>query len=149
MTANWETQLPVSDRFSFLSRLTAGRTVTYSSTLPLHYRYFGGDAVPISIFQDRQFLLLGYEVQELSGRHMQALQLGAQLRIQRNTFLQIKWNAASFYDQSKWKIQPSNFESGFGISGGTQTIIGPVELTLMAPDFNGPYALRINVGYAF
>lgn len=149
LTADWETRLPVSNRFSFLSRLTAGRTVTYSSTLPLHYRYFGGGAVPISIFQDRQFPLLGYEVQELSGHHMQALQLGAQLRVKKNTFLQFKWNTASFYDESKWKIQPSSFESGFGISGGTQTIIGPIELTLMAPDFDGPYALRINVGHAF
>ncbi len=149
LTADWETRLPVSDRLSFLSRITAGRTVTYSSTLPLHYRYFGGGAIPVSIFQERQFPLLGYQVQELSGDHMQALQLGVQLRVQSNSFLQFKWNAASFSDQSKWKIQPSNFDSGFGISGGTNTIIGPVELTLMAPDFDGPYALRINVGHVF
>ncbi|GAA5523054.1 hypothetical protein Asal01_03022 [Fodinibius salicampi] len=148
LTADWETRLPVSDRFSFLSRLTAGRTISYSSTLPLHYRYFGGGAVPISIYQERQFPLLGYEVQELSGQHIQSLELGAQLRV-KNTFLQFKWNAASFSDQSKWKIQPSNFKSGFGISGGTKTIIGPVELILMAPDFDGPYALRINVGHSF
>jgi NTE family protein len=149
LTADWEARLPVSDRFSLLSRLTAGRSRTYSSTLPLHYRYFGGGAVPVSIFQERQFPLLGYEVQELSGRHLQALQLGAQLRLQRNTFLQFKWNAANINDQPKWKIDTSSFQSGFGISAGAKTLIGPVELTLMAPAFEGPYALRINLGHAF
>lgn len=149
VTADWEARFPLSDRLSVLSRLTAGRTNTYSSDLPLHYRYFGGGAIPISILQERQFPVLGYTVQQLSGKNIQVFQLGAQLRIPRRTFLQLKWNTANFNNTSGWKSDASNFQSGFGISGGTQTLIGPVELTLMAPDLNGPYALRLNVGYSF
>ncbi|SHG24373.1 NTE family protein [Fodinibius roseus] len=149
LTADWEARFPVSDRFSLLSRLTAGRTITYSSTLPLHYRFFGGGAVPVSIFRERQFPVLGYEVQQLSGENIRALQVGAQLRFPGRTFLKMTWNAANLSNDTGWELDPSAFKSGFGLSGGTQTIIGPVELTLMTPAFEGPYALRINVGYAF
>lgn len=148
-TADWQARFPVSDRFSLLSRITAGRTITYSSSLPLHYRFLGGGAVPVSVFRERQFPVLGYEVQQLSGQNIRALQVGAQLRIPKKTFLQLKWNAANLTNNTGWELNPSAFKSGYGISGGTQTIIGPIELTLMTPAFDGPYALRINVGYSF
>ncbi|SMO51888.1 patatin-like phospholipase family protein [Fodinibius sediminis] len=149
ITADWESRIPVTDRFSLLARLTAGHTVNYSPVLPLHYHYYGGGAIPVSILEDRQFPVLGYDVQQLSGENIRALQLGTQLRIRKNAFLQVKWNAARLTNQTNWNLDPSDFQSGFGLSAGAQTIIGPVELTLMAPDMNGPYALRINVGYPF
>ncbi|HLR33020.1 MAG TPA: patatin-like phospholipase family protein, partial [Fodinibius sp.] len=98
LTADWRGRFALSDRFSLLSRLTTGYVNTNGSELPLHYRFFGGGAIPSSIFRDRQFPVLGYEAQELSGENIRAIHAGIQYRIPKNTFLQLKWNAVDIND---------------------------------------------------
>ncbi len=146
---NWEFRLPLTPDVSLLSRLTAGRTFAGEQVLPLHYQFYSGGAIPISIFAERQYPLLGYEVQELRGDNLRAVETGVQFQIRKNAFLQLKWNAASVSDDWEWAIASSDFKSGIGVSAGGKTLIGPIELTVMTQDFGGPYALRINVGHTF
>ncbi|HLR25576.1 MAG TPA: patatin-like phospholipase family protein [Fodinibius sp.] len=146
---DWQSRFPLTKGISLLSRVTAGRTFSQSPTLPLHYRFYSGGVIPISIFRNRQFPLLGYEVQELSGRQLKAVQIGSQIDFGNDLFLLLRWNAAHMASDWKWEIIPSDFRSGFGLTAGARTLIGPVELTVMTQDFNGPYSLRINVGYTF
>ena len=88
-------------------------------------------------------------MQGLTGDQMKALQAGVQYEFSDDLFAQVRWNAAHLAPDWSWSITSSDFRSGFGLTAGARTIVGPVELTLMTQDFAGPYSLRINVGYTF
>src|SRR5699024_11312066 len=47
---DWQSRLPLTKHISLLSRVTAGRTFSESSSLPLHYRFYNGGAIPVSVF---------------------------------------------------------------------------------------------------
>jgi NTE family protein len=149
---DWQLRVPVSPSVSLLSRLVLGRTYSGNDPIPLHYRFYAGDAVPIPLFADRQFPLIGYDVQQLQATNIRLLKLGAQFalpQLPQETFLQVLWNSASLSSEWIKEISRSDFASGFGLRFGTQTIIGPAELTLMTQDPNGSYSVRINVGHTF
>jgi len=148
-TANWQARWPVFESVSILSQVVLGRTFDSNSTIPLHYQYFAGGAVPVSIFDERQFPLPGFKVQQQRATNIQLFKTGAQLTLSQTFFAQLKWNVARLSNNWSWDIDPSAFNSGYALSLGAQTIIGPAELTLMTQEFDGPYALRINVGYTF
>lgn len=145
---DWKSRLPITKGLTFISNVTGGRTFS-SSSLPLPYQFYSGGAIPVSIFPRRQFPLLGYNVQQLSGGQLKILGLGAQYAFSDNLFAQLRWNAANLSEDWSWNVEPSKFETGMGLTAGANTIIGPIELTLMTQDFAGPYSLRINVGYQF
>lgn len=146
---DWQLRLPIFDNLSLFSRATAGRTIKKSATLPIHYQFFSGGAIPVSILAERQFPFMGYKVQELKGENIKMLSIGAQAKIRPNTFLQLQWNTAATQKRWKWEIAPADYRTGLGLSVGSRTIVGPIKLSLMSPDFNGPYALRASVGYTF
>src|SRR5699024_10331388 len=119
---DWQSRFPLTKNISLLSRVSAGRTFSRSPTLPLHYQFYSGGVVPISIFQNRQFPLLGYKVQELSGRQLKAIQIGSQIGFDNDLFLQLRWNAAHLASDWSWEITPSHFRSGFGLTAGARTL---------------------------
>jgi NTE family protein len=147
--ADWRLRIPVSSSVSILSQITLGRTVRGDDPIPLHYRFFAGGTVPVNLFTDRQFSLIGYSVQELQANNIRRLKLGGQLALPRDTFVQLLWNAASLTGEWPRGINRSDFNSGFGLRFGAFTIIGPAELTLATPDFDGLYSVRISVGHEF
>lgn len=146
---DWRMRLPVSSDISLISRIALGHTFSGGEPVPLHYRFYAGGALPIDLFSDRQFPLLGYHVQELSSTNLRLLKLGSQFNLYRKTYLQLLWNSASLGDEWKWNIDQSEFNSGFGLRLGMVTIIGPAELTLTTQEIDGPYSLHINIGYTF
>ncbi len=147
--ADGRLRVPLSSSISLLSRLTLGRTYGGDDSLPLHYQYYSGGAVPLPAFTDRQYPLLGYDVQQLTNRNLRMLTLGGQLKLPKDIFMQLLWNNASLTEDWTYEINRSDFNSGFGLRFGAQTIIGPAELTLMTQEIDGPYSLRVNVSYSF
>ncbi|MDZ7716008.1 MAG: patatin-like phospholipase family protein [Balneolaceae bacterium] len=149
LIGDWETRIPLFSTFSLMTRATAGRNYASSLNLPLHYQFFSGGAIPVAIFSERQYPLFGYEVQRLRGQNLRRLEIGAQLKILKNTFLQFKWNTADISNDWTWNITPSDFNSGFGLVGGTQTIIGPIKLIVTTQDFEKGYTVRLSAGHTF
>src|SRR5699024_2061968 len=140
---NSQNRSPATQAVSLLWRATAGRPFPQPPTLPPHHRVYSGGGIPISIFRHRHFPLLGAEFQALSASQPNAVQIGSQIDHGNDLFLLLRWNAAHMAADWKWQIIPSDFQSGFGLTAGARTLIGPVELTVMTQDFNGPYSLRI------
>ena len=144
--------VPLSRRLSLIGRLTLGTTL--GSDPPLHHRfylggpYLGGPHL-YDTFPGRQFPLVGYSVQELSGRNVQALGLGLQIEALRGVFATARAETGRATGDWEWNLDPGSFSSGYSLSAGSLTFLGPVELTVMAAHLPGPYALRVNVGYAF
>jgi NTE family protein len=101
------------------------------------------------MFSDHQFRHLGYTVQELSGRSVQALGLGLQVALPEDLFVSARWNTARVAEQWDWTPRAEDFDSGFGLTLGANTLLGPVEVTLMSQRLGGPYAAGIEVGRDF
>lgn len=146
---NWESRLPLHDKVTFLSRISAGGTFENNVELPLHYQFYSGGAFPNYVRPNHQIPLLGYNVHELRGDNLKSLEAGLQYQFRENGYMQLKWNASDLRDGWTWDIPFTEFQHGFGLSAGLVTLIGPVELTLMTKDLNGPYSLKINVGHHF
>jgi NTE family protein len=146
---NWESHVPLHEKFSFLTRVTAGGTFADKAEMPLHYQFYSGGAFSNYVRTGHQYPLLGYQVHELRGDNMKSLEAGLQFQFRDNGFMQLKWNASDVRDNWSWDIPLTEFKHGFGLSAGLITLIGPVELTLMTKDGNGPYSLKINVGHHF
>ena len=145
----WSQYIPIATRLSFFSTLVAGRTYDGGYTLPLHYNYFTGGSLPISMFEYHQFNSYGHDIQELRGENLQYLQLGGQMNVTRNFYLKTVANFSRLNNKWLWDFNYDEFNNGFGFSIGTPTLVGPVEVTIDTDDFNGPYYFRINVGYTF
>ncbi|MDZ7807394.1 MAG: patatin-like phospholipase family protein [Gracilimonas sp.] len=146
---NLESRFPLHDKFTFMTRITAGGTFANQQELPLHYQFYSGGAFPNYVRKEHQYPLMGYKVHELRGDNLKSLEAGLQFQFRDNGFMKLKWNASDVQDEWTWDIPVTNFQNGFGLSAGLITLIGPVELTLMTKDATGPYSLKINVGHHF
>ena len=144
---DWQARRPLHKRWTLTSQLVIGRV--RGEDAPLHYQYYVGGATQFRNLASRQFPLLGYAVHELAGGSAQVVSLGMQYEVSPSIFLSTTWNAARVGDEWRWRIRPGDFRSGYGISAGVLTPIGPVELTFTGQKIEGPYNTNLNIGYVF
>ncbi|WP_259094579.1 patatin-like phospholipase family protein [Salinibacter ruber] len=142
-----EGRVSLTPHLAGIGTVVLGRSL--GDTLPLYRRYYLGGTVSAGRFSDHQFRHLGYAVQELSGRSVQAFGLGVQVAVPEGFFVGARWNTARVAEQWDWAPGTEGFDSGFGFTVGANTLLGPVEVTLMSPRLGGPYAAGIEVGHDF
>jgi len=142
-----EGRAPLTPHLTGIGTVILGRSL--GDALPLYRRYYLGGAVSSRMLSDHQFRHLGYAVQELSGRNAQAFGLGIQVALPRDLFITARWNAARTAETWDWTPSAGDFDSGFGFTLGANTLLGPVEVTLMSQRLGGPYAAGIEVGHDF
>jgi NTE family protein len=142
-----EGRVPLTRHLTGIGTVILGRSL--GDSLPLHRRYYLGGVISSRMFSDQQFRHLGYAVQELSGRTVQAVGLGVQVALPEDLFVSMRWNTARVAGQWTWAPGGGDFDSGFGVTVGANTLLGPVEVTLMSQRLGGPYAAGIEVGHDF
>jgi NTE family protein len=140
-------RVPITTRLTGIGTVILGRSL--GDALPLYRRYYLGGAVSSRMHSDHQFRHLGYAVQELSGRSVQAFGIGLQVALPEGLFVSTRWNTARVAEQWDWAPSVEGFDSGFGFTLGGNTLLGPVEVTLMSQRLGGPYAVGIEVGHDF
>ncbi len=145
--AHWQARWPLAERVSLESRLGAGQV--YGEGIPLHYRFFLGGAFSYDVLADRRLPLLGYEVQERNGRTLQVVGLGVQVEPRNDLYALVRWNAGYTGGAGRWRFDPHDFRSGFALTTGARTRIGPVEVTLTSRTVRGPFDLHVSVGHLF
>ncbi len=134
--ADWRSFFPVHTRLAILTRLQLGSA--HKSGLPLNYQFFLGGADSF----------VGLRPQELTGKSLQALQLGLQYEIMPHRFVLWRWNIGNTFDQWQVRYNRRRFITGAGLTLGAPTIIGPVELTIMGGSRHSLLA-NFNIGYKF
>ena len=144
--ADWQARRPLGERSTLKARLTLGRVL---GEVPLHYQFYMGGGTLFRNLSSRQFPLFGYAIHELSGHNIQAFSIGLQYQLTSSFFLSADWNTGRIGDTWRWRIRPDDFLSGYGISAGVITPIGPVELAIMGQNLDGPYITNLNIGYVF
>ncbi|MCG3119379.1 MAG: Outer membrane protein assembly factor BamA [bacterium] len=133
---DWAGFFAVQARLSLLTRLQLGNA--HKRDLPLPYQFFLGGADSF----------VGLRPQELTGKNLQALQLGLQYEIAPRRFMLWRWNLGNTFDKWQLRFNRRRFVTGAGLTLGAPTLIGPLELTLMTGSRHRILA-NFNIGYKF
>ncbi|PAU94104.1 hypothetical protein CK503_07780 [Aliifodinibius salipaludis] len=120
-----------------------------SSDLPFHYYYYAGGLSQNPVFELKQLPFMGHPTQQLRAANMKALRSKLQVRINKNIYIGGGMNVAHLADQWTFNMDQERLETGYSLSFGATSIVGPIEVALSTPDFTSGYAVKLNMGYHF
>lgn len=131
--------------FTMIPRLFGGST-SADSSLRIYHFYLGGlNRVP----RKGMMPFAGLDFMERSGRNVLAFGLDLQYNFWKSNYLVFRANAAN----TTWDIEDlilfDNAFSGFGLTLENMSLIGPIEFTLMRPNYSKEYIFYVNIGYYF
>ncbi|MFC2113591.1 patatin-like phospholipase family protein, partial [Bacteroidota bacterium] len=145
MRANMEQALSIGRKFTIIPRLYGGST-SADSNLQVYHFYLGG--------LDKESIkgllpFVGLNFMERSGRNALVAGLDLQYNIWKSNYLILKANFANTSYEPADLLLLENVFSGFGITYGNHSLIGPIELTLMRPGYRKGVVFYVNLGYHF
>jgi hypothetical protein len=91
----------------------------------------------------------GLDFMERTGRNVFAAGLDIQYKFWRSNYLVFRANAANTSHYLENLILFDNVFSGFGLTYGNLSLIGPIELTLMRSNYSSELIFHVNIGYYF
>lgn len=131
----------------------------YDAVTLQHTIYLGrsfGDELPWSYWyspnrQHRDIGMIrfgGFERYELSGRNIQMVSAGIQYEVFRHRFLKFDAYLGNIFDNWEWDVGGNRYKTGFSLSAGALTILGPLEFIVSASSRN-TFLYEIQIGYEF
>ena len=136
---------PISSRLSIAARVAAGAS-SRDSTIPLHYRFYLGSLTPTAVLAESQIPFAGLKVQERNGFAVAVAGVALQWEAVPNVFVAARADLGN--------VAPSLGEAvesrvlGAGLSVGSRTLVGPVELRLHGRS-PSTALLEFSVGHLF
>jgi len=141
--------LPLHGKVSVGSTILLGTTT--GDDLPLHQKFIlGGLDTPLLLLGGRLSgqSFVGLKAQELIGNHVQFFQFSLQYEMFPQIFTLLRLNAGNTFEDWKIDFSKDRFESGFGLTLGAITPLGPIELSL-ARGSRHNFLTHLNIGYKF
>ena len=142
--ADGRAYLPVYRTVSLWGGMTVGAS---GGDPPPHYQFFLGGANAYHVFPDRDIPFVGLNTQELHGRHVQKVELGAQWQFLRDVFARLRWNAGNVFD--RWTWDPAGYVDGFGIELGAKTVAGRLNLSASGSGHTRWPRVELDLGLPF
>jgi len=142
---NLEQSISIRRKFTIIPQIYGGST-SADSSLQVYHFYLGG-----LNREPRKGLLpfTGLDFMEKSGRSVLAFGLNFQYNLWKSNYLIFRANTASLSDTPQEVIFFDNTFSGFGLTYGNLSLIGPIEFTLMRPSYRRGLSFYVNIGYYF
>jgi NTE family protein len=141
------TYSPIGDRGTFFSQLNAGVNFNYK-TAYLNFYPIGG----INDFIRNQIPFAGLQESEVTNKSVTTFLLGYRYALLPSVFATVRANAG-LYDFVNKKIGEwtarKNLLSGYAISAGYDSAIGPIEISFMYSDQTKKFTGYINLGFHF
>ncbi|MEX0994526.1 MAG: patatin-like phospholipase family protein [Balneolaceae bacterium] len=138
----WKAWYRILDHISLQHTLFAGRS--YGKELPWDYWFTMNqreDKIGFTRFG-------GYNRYELSGRNIQMISTGIQFEIARHRFIRFDFYAGNTLDNWNWNVTDLTLKTGYSLSAGILTILGPVEVMLSGSRRHN-LLFELQVGYEF
>lgn len=137
--------VPLARRVALGGHASAGAS-SPDSTIPLHYRFFLGGLTPSAVLADAQRPFTGRRAQEEMDFAVAVAGASLQWEVARNVFVTLRGDVGGVGRSVDAAIAARTV--GTGLSLGTRTLVGPVELHLhgRSPD---TARLAFNVGHLF
>ena len=142
---NLEQAASFGRRFTMIPRLYGSFTSADSSLL-IYHSYLGGlNKTP------RKGLLpfVGLNFMERSGRNALVFGLDLQYNFWKSNYLVFRANAANTAWDTEDLLFFDKVFSGYGLTLGNMSLIGPIELTLMRSNHRKEFIFYVNIGYYF
>jgi NTE family protein len=143
--ASGSAMAPLSTRLSIGAHLTAGAS-SADGTLPLHYRFFLGSLTPSAVLAESQVPFAGLKLQERNGFAVAVAGASLQWEAVPNIFATARVDVGDVGPTIGDAI--ASRVLGAGLSLGTRTIVGPVELRLHGRTPSDAI-LELSVGHLF
>lgn len=139
-----EAALPIDGRLSLLGRLTLAGS---ANDIPDHYYFFLGGTNSYYLLPDRQIPFPGLHTMERHGRHLQALQLGAQYEFHPNFVGRLRWSAGTVLDE--WQFKADLLTFGFDATLAAVTRLGHAALSVTTLELTSLPRVVLDVGFPF
>jgi len=110
------------------------------------YRFYLGAAHP---YENSIFPFSGLKFMEASGQNLLSAQLGIRFEPWVDKFITLRANVATTSVLYNELLNFNQVYSGFGISAGIKTIIGPIEATISKGSISNSIISEIKIGYFF
>ena len=137
--------VPLTSRLAIGARVAAG-SASRDSTIPLHYRFFVGSLTPSSVLAESQIPFAGLRLQERNGYAVAVAGATLQWEPVSNVFLTGRVDVGDTGRTLGDAIESRVL--GAGLSIGSRTIVGPVELRLHGRS-PSTALLEFSVGHLF
>ncbi|HKO16397.1 MAG TPA: BamA/TamA family outer membrane protein, partial [Gemmatimonadaceae bacterium] len=138
--------VPLTRRFTLQTRATAGAT-TGGDDIPVSYRFFLGGSTASGAFPETQLAFPGLQPQERMGTAVARLQGALQWEAVPNVYATL--TAAAGNVGATLRSAAAHPIVGMGVSLGSQTILGPIELSLGGRSLGEWPRVGVNIGYVF
>lgn len=135
---------PLTKHLSFKTNVNIG--LSLADSVPETYLFRAGGITTYYINNAVSFV--GQRLLEYSGKNSLILGFNLQYEIFRNSFIGMQTNIGRFANKPNQLIYEKIIISGYGISYGYNSLIGPIELTFMSSRQNN-FLVYLNVGFWF
>lgn len=139
--------VPVNKKLTLQPQVLFGSVLSHGSTIPPQYNMFMGSLT--DKYGKGVFPFIGLQFMQITNLQSLACRLDIQYEIFPNFFATAKYNLG-FHSFDLEKIFYDNPAiNGYGFTLGINTLLGPVELTLMNSDYSNKWIGYLNIGYVF
>jgi len=138
---------PLSQRSTFRSTINAGFTIKDNLPPPQHWFILGGQSS--SNYYDGFIPFTGLRFIEEAGLYNLVGSFAWQYNIHRRFYLTLKWDLGFISVDIEDMMRNPQLISGFGLTAGYDSFIGPVEFSVMGSNVNNGMLTFLNIGYWF
>lgn len=144
----YDQAIRLSRKFVLQPGLFAGASLWDQNIPPLQHGFGLGGLAPHS-YIDQYVSFTGLQFIQKFGYYSAVGRLKLQYNVYKNLFLTARADAGAVENDSQELFAAKNFLCGYGITASYNSIIGPVELTLMGSNMNSGPLLFVNLGFNF
>jgi Predicted esterase of the alpha-beta hydrolase superfamily len=147
MTLKAEKNIPVSRKITLKWGIDAGAKIG-DNTLPMQYKYFVGGQSQLKYF-DNFIPFTGLKFVEASGDYLLFGKFACQYKVYKKLYATLHYDMGWLNDDYEVLFHGNNFYSGAGVTFGYDSMIGPIEISIMGSNQNTKILGFLNIGYWF
>ncbi len=147
LTARYEAAVSIHNKITLVPQVYFGSMLTRDDAiLPQYYVYMGG------LRQNKLnaiYPFVGLEFMQATGYNGLIGRLDIQYELYKNLYLIPKYNIGFRSDKIEDIFSQTSPIHGYGLTLGLDTLLGPVEVTVMSSDYNSKILGYFSLGYTF
>ncbi|NOZ08005.1 MAG: BamA/TamA family outer membrane protein [FCB group bacterium] len=149
ISGSYETAIPFGSRLTIIERAGVG-AISGNEVKWKHYFKLGG----MNNYDQTVFPFTGLDFLEIAGRNLLLAGVTLQLEAWKNNYLILETNWARINDGSPGQdfaalLRSNSSITGYGVKFGYDSVIGPMEFSVVGSNRSSDLFVNINIGYPF
>ncbi len=139
--------VPLNKKLTLQPQFLLGSVLSHGSTVPPQYYMFLGSLN--DKYGKGMFPFVGLQLMQITDLQSLVGRLDFQYEVFPNIFATAKYNLGFHSKQLQNILSENAAINGYGLSIGVNTLLGPLELTIMNSDYSNKWIGYLNIGYVF